>query len=66
MSDSPNLQPLRKFHVRVGLAECTVSCRTQQEAVRLARVRIAEQMPQVRTVLQNILDKEFRVDQVGE
>jgi hypothetical protein len=55
-------QNLAKFHVRVGLAECTVMCRTEQEAVRLARVKIGQEMPKVRTVLHNIHDKEFRVD----
>jgi hypothetical protein len=58
---SPSL-PLHEFQVRVGLAECTVVCHTPDEAIRLARVRIAEKMPQTRILLGNILDKEFRVD----
>ena len=64
MDSLPNSQSLKQFHVRVGLAECTVACQTEQEAVRLARVRIAEQYPQVRTVLEGIRDKEFRIDLV--
>lgn len=69
MTESEALHPqyggMKKFHVRVGLAECTVVCGTEQEAVRLARVKIGQEMPKVRTLLHNIHDKEFRVDQVG-
>lgn len=55
---------LSRFHVRVGLAECTVLCQTPEEAVRLARSKIGQEMPKVRSVLHNIHDKEFRVDRV--
>lgn len=65
MHTLPNSESLKQFHVRVGLAECTVACQTEQEAVRLARVRIAEEYPQVRMLLEGIRDKEFRVDLVG-
>jgi hypothetical protein len=71
--DSPRLDPptsdsqvpLQSYRVRVGLAECTVLCHTQREAVQLARVKIAQQLPQVRSLMFNILDREFRVDPAG-
>ncbi len=52
----------KKYRVRVGLAECTVFCNTEEEAVRLARIKIGQQMPKFRAVLYNIQEKEFRVD----
>jgi hypothetical protein len=56
---------LHNYRVRVGLAECTVLCHTQREAVQLARVKIGQQFPQVRSLMLDILDREFRVDLVG-
>ena len=64
MTFPSSIPTAKKFHVRVGLAECTVACETEQEAIRLARETIADEMPQTRVILENILDKEFRVDQV--
>ena len=55
--------PNKRFSVRVGLAECTVSCQTEQEAVRMARRQLNDEMPQMRDVISGIRDKEFRVDQ---
>jgi hypothetical protein len=54
--------PLQNYRVRVGLAECTVLCHTEREAVQLARVKIGQQFPQARSLMFNILDREFRVD----
>jgi len=54
--------PNKKFRVRVGLAECTVSCQTEQEAVRIARRQLNDELPGMGDVIKGILDKEFRVD----
>ena len=59
---SASSPPLRRFRVRVGVAECMVLCRDEREAVQLARVKIGRENPQVSAVIFNILDKEFRVD----
>lgn len=55
----------KKYHVKVGLAECTVSCASEKEAVRLAREKLNQELPHMTGVIRGILDKEFRVDQVG-
>ncbi len=65
MSQMQGLLSSKKYAVKVGLAECTVSCDSEQEAVRLARAELGRQMPQMWDVIQGIKDKEFRVDAVG-
>ncbi len=55
----------KKYRVQVGLAQCTVSCRSATEAVRLARSQLADEMPQMWDVIQGIAEKEFRVDQIS-
>ncbi|MBN2291024.1 MAG: hypothetical protein JXM70_01285 [Pirellulales bacterium] len=58
-------QALHTYHVKVGLAECTVSCDSEHEAVKLAKDELRQQMPHMGTIIQGIRDKEFRVDQVS-
>ena len=65
MNGSENSGSEKTYHVRVGLAECTVSCTSEEEAVRMAREHLNKEMPQMTHVIRGILDKEFRVDQVG-
>lgn len=52
----------REYHVRVGHAQTTVVCCTVDEAIRLARKRLSEDMPRLWDVIHKINDKEFRVD----
>ncbi len=65
MSEIKDRTSLKKFQVRVGLARYTVSCNSEQEAVRLARQQLNEEMPEMREVIGGIMDRHFRVDQVG-
>lgn len=58
------MQSVNTYHVTVGLAECTVSCGSENEAVKLAKHELCQQMPHMGTIIQGIRDKEFRVDQV--
>ena len=53
------------FQVKVGLAECTVTCDSPIEAIRMARAALRREIPQMWEVINGIADKEFRVDQVG-
>ena len=59
----PGMQ--KKYHVRIGLAQCTVAGDSEQEAVREARAHLNREMPQMAAVIRGIKDKEFRVDPVG-
>ncbi len=55
----------KTYHVRLGIAEYTVSCRSEAEAVQEARDKLSHEMPQMASVIGNIMDKHIRVDQVG-
>jgi hypothetical protein len=55
----------KRFHVKVGLAEYTVTSVSETEAVRMARAELRRDLPQMWEVIDGIADKEFRVDQVG-
>ena len=59
------VQSQNTYHVQVGLAECTVSCGSENEAVKLAKDELCQQMPHMGTIIRGIRDKEFRIDQVG-
>jgi hypothetical protein len=65
MSQTKDESQEKKYRVQVGRAECTVSCGSATEAVRLARSRLADEMPQMWDVIQGIAEKEFRVDQIS-
>lgn len=53
------------YNVKVGLAECTVSCCSEREAVKLAKDELRQQMPHMGTIIQGIRETEFHVDQIG-
>jgi len=55
----------RRFHVQVGLAEYTLDCESEKEAVHIARQRLCKEMPHMRSVVDGILDRHFRVDAIG-
>ena len=65
MSETHNTPSSNKYHVKVGLAEYTVTCQSEQEAVRVARQKLHNEMPHMRTVISNIMDKHIRVDRVS-
>ena len=65
MSESQDSTSEKRYHVQVGMAEYTVSCRSEDEAIRLARENLNKELPHMNNVIRGILDKEFRVDQVG-
>ena len=54
----------REFNVKVGLAECVVTCQSEKEAVQMARARLGEKMPQMWDIIQGIADRQFHVNPV--
>jgi len=54
----------RTYRVSVGLAEYTVRCRSEKEAIEEAKANLRRQMPHLGTVIQGIHEKEFRVDPI--
>ncbi|MBN2023381.1 MAG: hypothetical protein JW809_11385 [Pirellulales bacterium] len=55
----------KTYHVTVGVAECTVTCQTERDAVEKARAELRRQLPHMGTIIQGINVREFRVDLVG-
>lgn len=58
------LEEDKKFRVKVGVAECTVTCASEREAVEETRSQFRRQMPHMGTAIQGIRDREFQVDRV--
>lgn len=54
--------PLRPFRVEIGHAAVNVVCATPDEAIRLARRRLSEEMPRLWDVIHHIGDNKFRVE----
>ena len=65
MNKTDEIARQKRFQVKVGLAEYTVTCDSKPEAVRIARAELRRELPQMWEVIKGISDKEFRVDQVG-
>ena len=54
------------FRVKVGVAECMVTCGSEREAVDEIRSQFRRQMPHMGTAIQGISDREFQVDRVED
>ena len=61
-----NPPKLKKFRVKVGHAEVSVECMDQQQAIRLARRKLCDEMPGFYNVIHKIEDREFRIDPAPE
>ena len=61
MSNKP--QETKSFRVQVGHAKVEVVCSSEQEAIRLARIKLGVEMPRLYDVIHRIDDKDFRVDE---
>lgn len=57
-------EPTKQWKVKVGLAECTVSSATREEAVRKARAELCDRMPKFDLAIQNLGDQDFHVDPI--
>jgi hypothetical protein len=65
MNETNDLLNSKRFRVKVGLAEYTLTCDSPIDAVRLARSELRRELPLMTEVINGIADKEFRVDQIG-
>jgi hypothetical protein len=55
----------KEYCVRVGLAECEVTCCSEREAVALARAELGRRLPQMWDIIQGMGDRHFCVIQIG-
>ena len=60
MSD-PVKETKKRFRVKVGLSEVVVRCATRQDAVRMARKELCQEVPRMWDVIQQLSDKQFLV-----
>ena len=56
--------PTKKYRVKLGLFEFEVECRSKDEAIRLARTRLSDDMPRLYDVIHGIEDQEFQIDEI--
>ena len=60
MSD-PAKEIKKSFRVTVGFSEVVVRCATRQDAVRMARKELCQEVPRLWDVIQQLEDKQFLV-----
>jgi hypothetical protein len=54
----------KKYRVKLGLFEFEIECRSKDEAIRLARTKLSDDMPRLYDVIHDIEDPEFQVDEI--
>ncbi len=54
----------KKYRVRLGLVEVEVECHSKEDAVRLARMKLSDDMPRLYDVIHNAEDQEFQIDEI--
>jgi len=62
MTDDP--VPSRKYRVRLGHCEATVECHSTDEAIRLARMKLSADMPQLYDEIYRAEKDRFNVTEV--
>ena len=54
----------KKYRVKLGLVEVVVKCSSKDEAIRLARTKLSDDMPRLYDVIQGAEDQEFQIDEI--
>ncbi len=54
----------KKYRVKLGLVEVVVECRSKDEAIRLARTKLSDDMPRLYDVIHGAEDQEFQVHEI--
>jgi len=55
----------KKYRVKLGLSEVVVKCRSKEDAIRLARKTLSDDMPRLYDVIHDAEDQKFQVDEIG-
>ena len=58
----PNIKNLRTYRVAVGHSEVTVQAKSPREAIRLARRKLAEELPRFYDVISTMEEARFSVE----
>ena len=54
----------KKYRVKLGLVEVVVECRSKDEAIRLARTKLSDDMPRLYDQIRGADDREFQIDEL--
>ncbi len=54
----------KKYRVKLGLAEVVVQCRSKEEAIRLARTKLSDNMPRLYDAIHSAKDLELQIDEI--
>ena len=54
----------KKYRVKLGLAEVVVECYSKDEALRLARTKLSDDMPRQYDVIHGAEDEKFQVEEI--
>ena len=58
--------PTKKFRVKLGFSEVSVECTSSEEAIRLARKKLSENMPSLTDVIRSAAEYRFQVDEIHD
>ena len=64
MSDKP--VPNKKYRVKLGFNEVSVECNSREEAIRLARTKLSDDLPRLYDVIHKAEESKFQVDEVQD
>ena len=56
--------PTKKFRVKLGLAVIVVECRSKDEAIRIGRKKLSDDMPRFYDIIHGAEDQEFQIDEL--
>ena len=56
--------PTKKFLVKLGFSEVSVECRSKEEAIRLARKKLSDDMPWLHDVIRSANEERFQVEEI--
>ena len=56
--------PTKKFLVKLGFSEVSVECGSKEEAIRLAREKLSDDMPWLHDVIRLADEERFQVDEI--
>ena len=54
----------KKYRVKLGFSQVSVECSSKEEAIRLARTKLSDDMPWLYDVIHSADDKQFQVNEV--
>ena len=64
MNDEP--VPKKKYRVKLGFNEVSVECNSREEAIRLARTKLSDDLPRLYVDIHSAEESKFQVDEVQD